>query len=493
MSAENIGNWKIDDVSRALRSREASAREICAATFAKIALENPKNHAFLTLTEERAMARASAIDQMIQDGKELPPLAGVPLAVKDVIVTEGVRTTCSSRMLEHYLPPYSATAVERLEKAGAIVVGKTNCDEFAMGSSNENSAYGPVRNPRDLERVPGGSSGGSAAAVASGMAVVALGSDTGGSIRQPASFCGVAGLMPTYGRVSRFGLVAYASSLDHIGPFGRSVKDCARVLAVIAGRDPMDSTSAPAAVPDYAAELDKPVKGLKVGVPREYFSQGLSADVRARIEAGMKVLGDLGCEIRDISLPHTEYAVGCYYIIATAEASANLARYDGVRYGFRAPGVATLSEMYRKTRDLGFGTEVKRRIMLGTYVLSAGYYDAYYLKAQRVRRLIAEDFSKAFEQVDAIVTPTAPTPAFRIGEKATNPLEMYLSDIYTITGNLSGVPGISVPCGTVAAPGADGKAATRLPVGMQLFARHFDEARLLRIAHQFELAARFEQ
>ena len=488
MSAENIATWKIDDVSRALRSREASAREICAATFARIAQENPKNNAFLTLTEERATARAAAIDQMIQDGKELPPLAGVPLAVKDVIVTEGVRTTCSSRILENYLPPYSATAVERLEKAGVIVVGKTNCDEFAMGSSNENSAFGPVQNPRDLERVPGGSSGGSAAAVASGMAVVALGSDTGGSIRQPASFCGVSGLMPTYGRVSRWGLVAYASSLDHIGPFGRSVKDCARVLAVIAGHDPMDSTSAPAAVPDYVAELDKPVKGLKVGVPREYFSQGLSSDVRARIDAGLKVLEGLGCEIRNISLPHTEYAVGCYYIIATAEASANLARYDGVRYGFRAPVVSSLSDMYRKTRDLGFGTEVKRRIMLGTYVLSAGYYDAYYLKAQRVRRLIAEDFSKAFEQVDAIVTPTAPTPAFRLGEKATNPLEMYLSDIYTITGNLSGVPGISVPCGTVAVPGAEGKTAARLPVGMQLFARHFDEARLLRLAHQFELA-----
>ena len=492
MSAEKIGNWTIDDVSRALHSREASAREICAAAFVKIAQENPKNHAFLTLTEERAMEQAAAVDKMIQEGKDLPPLAGVPIAVKDVIVTEGVRTTCSSRILEHYLPPYSATAVERLEKAGAIVVGKTNCDEFAMGSSNENSAFGPVRNPRDLERVPGGSSGGSAAAVAAGMAVVALGSDTGGSIRQPASFCGVAGLMPTYGRVSRWGLVAYASSLDHIGPLGRSVKDCARVLGVIAGRDPRDSTSAPAAVPDYVAALDKPVKGLKVGVPREYFSQGLSADVRARVEAGMKVLGELGCEMREISLPHTEYAVACYYIVATAEASANLARFDGVRYGFRATGVSTLSEMYRKTRDLGFGAEVKRRIMLGTYVLSAGYYDAYYLKAQRVRRMIAEDFSKAFEQVDAMVTPVAPTPAFRIGEKATNPLEMYLSDIYTITGNLSGVPGISVPCGTVAAPGANGNASTGLPVGMQLFARHFDEALLLRLAHQFELASSLE-
>lgn len=490
--SSGIASWKIDDVLGALRSRQASATEICAAALARITAENPKNNAFLTVTGDRALARAAEIDSRIAAGKELPPLAGVPVAVKDVIITEGVRTTCSSRILGNYIPPYTATAVERLEAAGAIVVGKTNCDEFAMGSSNENSAFGPVRNPRDLDRVPGGSSGGSAAAVAAGMAVVALGSDTGGSIRQPASFCGVVGLMPTYGRVSRYGLVAYASSLDHIGPLARSVKDCATVLAVIAGRDPMDSTSAAVAVPDYAAELNGSVKGLKIGVPREYFAAGLAPEVRSRIEAGLQVLGNLGCEVVDISLPHTEYAVGCYYIIATAEASSNLARYDGVRYGYRAPGVSTLSEMYRKTRDQGFGTEVKRRIMLGTYVLSAGYYDAYYLKAQRVRHLIADDFTKAFEKVDAIVTPTAPTPAFRIGEKTDNPLEMYLSDIYTITGNLAGIPGISVPCGSIPAMGDSSSGGPPLPVGMQLFARHFDETRLLRLAHQFELGGGFE-
>ncbi len=489
--SNNFGNWKIDDVLRVLRSREASAQEVCAAAFARIAEENPKNNAFLTLTEERAKSSAAEIDRMVAEGKDLPPLAGVPVAVKDVILTQGIRTTCSSRILGNYIPPYSATAVDRLESAGAIVVGKTNCDEFAMGSSNENSAFGPVRNPRDLERVPGGSSGGSAAAVAAGMAVVALGSDTGGSIRQPASFCGVVGLMPTYGRVSRYGLVAYASSLDHIGPFSRSVKDCATVLGVIAGRDPLDATSASPEVPNYGAELDRSVKGLKIGVPREYFAQGLSSDVRARVEAGLKVLEGLGCETVEISLPHTEYAVGCYYIIATAEASANLARYDGVRYGIRSANSATLSDMYRNTRGEGFGMEVKRRIMLGTYVLSAGYYDAYYRKAQKVRHLIAGDFLKAFEKVDAIVTPTSPTPAFRIGEKTTNPLEMYLSDIYTITGNLSGVPGISVPCGTVPAPGADASNAARLPVGMQLFARHFDESLLFRLAHQFEMAGGF--
>jgi aspartyl-tRNA(Asn)/glutamyl-tRNA(Gln) amidotransferase subunit A len=466
-----------------LTSRSTSAREICAAALTRIAEQNPKNNAFLTLTEERALARAADVDRRIAAGGPLPPLAGVPLAVKDVIQIEGVRNTCASRILGNFIAPYTATAVERLEAAGAIVVGKTNCDEFAMGSSNENSAYGVVRNPCDLERVPGGSSGGSAAAVAAGMAVVSLGSDTGGSVRQPASFCGVVGLMPTYGRVSRYGLVAYASSLDHIGPIGRSVRDVAEVLSVMAGRDPLDSTSAAVPVPDYAAELDGSVKGFRIGVPREYFAEGLSPQVRERVEAGLQVLGKLGCEIVDITMPHTEYAIACYYIIATAEASANLARYDGVRYGHRAPNAATLSEMYRKTRREGFGTEVKRRIMLGTYVLSSGYYDAYYLKAQKVRNLVASDFTKAFEKVDAIVTPVAPTPAFRIGEKTANPLEMYLSDIYTITGSLAGIPGISVPCGSVAdAP---------LPVGMQIFARHFDEARLLRLAHQFELARDF--
>ena len=479
----DISNWHVTDVANALRTKQASAREICSATLARIAELNPVNHSFITVTEERALAQADAVDRRLAAGESLPALAGVPLAVKDVIQIEGIRNTCGSKILGNFTAPYTATAVERLEAAGAVVVGKANCDEFAMGSSNENSAFGPVRNPRDLERVPGGSSGGSAAAVAAGMAVVSLGSDTGGSVRQPASFCGVVGLMPTYGRVSRYGLVAYASSLDHIGPLGRSVGDVAEVLKVMAGRDPRDSTSAAVAVPDYVKELDGDVKGFRVGVPREYFAAGLSQPVRRRVEAGLGVLRKLGCEIVDIAMPHTEYAIATYYIIATAEASANLARYDGVRYGYRSPQAASLAESYRKTREEGFGTEVKRRIMLGTYVLSAGYYDAYYRKAQKVRSLVASDFSRAFEKVDVIVTPTAPTPAFRIGEKTANPLEMYLSDIYTITGSLVGIPGISVPCGTVE--------DSSLPVGMQIFARHFDEPRLLRLAHQFERAGGF--
>ena len=486
----DISNWKIEDVLRSLRTRETTATEICQASLARIAAENPKNNSLITVTQERALARAAAIDRMAASGERLPPLAGVPVAVKDVIVTEGTRTTCGSRILENYVPPYTATAVERMEAAGAIVVGKANCDEFAMGSSNENSAFGPVRNPYDLERVSGGSSGGSAAAVASGMAVAALGSDTGGSVRQPASFCGVVGLMPTYGRVSRYGLVAYASSLDHIGPVGRSVKDVAVLLSAIAGHDPLDSTSAAVPVPNYVSELDGNLKGFKIGVPREYFAEGLSSGVRTQVEAGLQALGKLGCEMVDITLPHTEYATACYYIIATAEASANLARYDGVRYGYRAPGAASLSEMYQKTRGQGFGAEVKRRIILGTYVLSAGYYDAYYLKAQKVRHLIAADFSNAFEKVDAIAAPTAPTPAFRIGEKTANPLEMYLSDVYTLPGSLAGIPGISVPCGWSLAEGSGGSPSKnkKLPVGMQLLGKHFDEARLLRLAHQFEMA-----
>jgi len=479
----DISNWHVTDVANALRTKQASAREICSATLARIAELNPVNHSFITVTEERALAQADAVDRRLAAGESLPALAGVPLAVKDVIQIEGIRNTCGSKILGNFTAPYTATAVERLEAAGAVVVGKANCDEFAMGSSNENSAFGPVRNPRDLDRVPGGSSGGSAAAVAAGMAVVSLGSDTGGSVRQPASFCGVVGLMPTYGRVSRYGLVAYASSLDHIGPLGRSVGDVAEVLKVMAGRDPRDSTSAAVAVPDYVKELDGDVKGFRVGVPREYFAAGLSQPVRRRVEAGLGVLRNLGCEIVDIAMPHTEYAIATYYIIATAEASANLARYDGVRYGYRSAQATSLAESYRKTREEGFGTEVKRRIMLGTYVLSAGYYDAYYRKAQKVRSLVASDFSRAFEKVDVIVTPTAPTPAFRIGEKTANPLEMYLSDIYTITGSLAGIPGISVPCGTVE--------DSSLPVGMQIFARHFDEPRLLRLAHQFERAGGF--
>ena len=483
----DVSRWTIADVQEALASRRATAREVCEATLARIAEENSRHNGFVTLTEERALAQAAAIDRQAEERKPLPPLAGVPIAVKDVIHVEGVRTTCASRILGDFIAPYGATAVERIEASGALVVGKTSCDEFAMGSSNENSAFGPVRNPHDLQRVPGGSSGGSAAAVAAGMCVAALGSDTGGSIRQPASFCGVVGVLPTYGRVSRYGLVAYASSLDHVGPLGRTVKDTATLLSVMAGRDPLDSTSAAVPVPNYLAELDQPVKGFRIGVPREYFSEGLASDVRGQVESGLATLQEMGCELVDVKLPHTEYAVACYYIIATAEASSNLARYDGVRYGRRTQDAASLSEMYRKTRDLGFGTEVKRRILLGTYVLSAGYYDAYYRKAQKVRALVAQDFARAFETVDAIATPTAPTPAFRLGEKTADPIAMYLSDIYTITGNLAGIPGISVPCGTVSAQSGspEGK---QLPVGLQLLTRHFDEARLFRLAHQFEQA-----
>jgi aspartyl-tRNA(Asn)/glutamyl-tRNA(Gln) amidotransferase subunit A len=421
------------------------------------------------------------VDEKIARGEDAGPLGGVPLAVKDVIVTKGVRTTCGSRLLEKFVPPYDATAVERLEAAGGVIVGKTNCDEFAMGSSNENSAYGPVRNPVDLERVPGGSSGGSAAVVAQGTAVVSLGSDTGGSIRQPASFCGVVGVTPTYGRVSRYGLVAFASSLDHIGPFGRTVRDAATLLQVIAGRDEMDSTSAFAPVPDYLEEMERPLGRMRIGLPKEYFA-GLASETGDLIMRGIEGLKKLGCEVTEVSLPHTDYAISSYYIICTAEASSNLARYDGVRYTSRAAGADSLIGMYRSTRGEGFGAECKRRIMLGTYVLSHGYYDAYYLKAQRVRALIAKDFSQAFEQVDALITPVSPFPAFKLGEKMADPLDMYLSDIYTITGDLAGIPCMSVPCGTTAAG---------LPVGMQILTNHFQEPAMFRLARAFEKAGGF--
>ena len=475
-----ITNFTIDSVRRAIAERQTTASALAQDFYTRIRQEDPEIGAFLTLSEERAFAQAARIDQMAAAGAPLPPLAGVPVAIKDVMVTRGVRTTAGSKILENFVPPYDCTAVVRLEAAGAVVLGKLNCDEFAMGSSTENSAYHPVHNPRDKSRVPGGSSGGSAAAVAAGMAVATLGSDTGGSIRQPASFCGVVGLKPTYGRVSRYGLIAFASSLDHIGPFAKTVKEAALVLRTIAGRDPMDSTSADVPVPDYVAELEKPVQGLKVGVAREYFGDGLDPEVRAAVEAAIQKLAELGCEVVPVSLPHTEYAIPKYYIVATAEASSNLARYDGVRYGFRAPKSRTLSEMYRRTRDGGFGIEVKRRIMLGTYALSAGYYDAYYLKAQKVRTLLTRDFDEAFKKVDVIAAPTCPTPAFRLGEKVNDPLAMYLADIYTVTANLAGVPGISLPCG---------ENHEKLPIGLQLFGRHFDEATLLRVAHSYERTA----
>jgi aspartyl-tRNA(Asn)/glutamyl-tRNA(Gln) amidotransferase subunit A len=474
--------WTITGVREALRTKEISARELTKDFFARIENRNRELNAFLALSLDRAYAQADRIDAVIAKGDALPPLAGVPIAVKDVISTRDVPTTCGSKILESYIPPYDATAIERLERAGAVILGKTNCDEFAMGSSNENSAYGPVRNPVALDRVPGGSSGGSAAAVAAGLAVAALGTDTGGSIRQPGACCGISGMMPTYGRVSRYGLIAFASSLDRIGPLTQNVTDVATVMSVIAGHDANDSTSAAVPVPDYAAELEKPVQGLRIGVPEDYFGEGLDQEVREKVLAGIALLEKLGCRRIPLQMPHTDYAIATYYIVATAEASSNLARYDGVRYGLRIPG-ATLGEMYRKTRERGFGPEVKRRIMLGTYVLSAGYYDAYYLRAQKVRSLIARDFADAFQKVDVIITPTAPTPAFRLGEKTADPLQMYLADIYTVTGSLAGVPGISVPCG---------KTNAGLPVGMQILAPHFGESRVLQVARAFEKAGGFE-
>jgi len=473
--------WTIASVRDALLAKKISARELTKDFYARIERRNPELNAFLALCPERAYARADRVDAAIAKGQDPPPLAGVPVAIKDVISTQGVRTTCGSKILEAYTPPYDATAIERLEKAGAIIIGKTNCDEFAMGSSNENSAYGPVRNPMALDRVPGGSSGGSAAAVAAGLAVVALGTDTGGSIRQPGAYCGVPAVMPTYGRVSRYGLIAFASSLDRIGPFATNIADAAAVMAILAGYDSNDSTSAPVAVPEYPAEIEKPVSGLRIGVPEDYFGTGLDPEVKAKIQAGIALLEKLGCKCAPLKMPHTDYAIATYYIVATAEASSNLARYDGVRYGLRVQG-NTLMDMYRKTRARGFGPEVKRRIMLGTYALSSGYYDAYYLRAQKVRSLIARDFSDAFDKVDAILTPTTPTPAFKLGEKTADPLEMYLADIYTVTGSLAGVPGISIPCG---------KSSSGLPIGMQIFTSHFAEARMLQIARAFEKAGGF--
>ncbi len=462
-----------------IESGRTKATDLAESYFARIAEVNPRLNAYLSLAKERAMEQAGRVDGMAARGDTLPPLAGVPCGIKDVMVMKGAPATAGSKILEGYRPPYDCTAVARLEAAGAVLLGKLNCDEFAMGSSNENSAYGPVRNPADLERVPGGSSGGSAAAVAANLAVATLGSDTGGSVRQPASFCGVVGVMPTWGRVSRYGLIAFASSLDRIGPFAGNVRDAAAVLSVIAGHDARDATSSAAPVEDYAAESDKPVAGLRIGVPREYFGEGLDAQVRAAIEKGIEALKNAGCAIKPISLPHTKYAIPTYYLVATAEASANLARFDGVRYGYRAKHAETLSAMYRNSRDQGFGAEVKRRILLGTYALSAGYYDAYYGKAQQVRRLLAEEFLRAFAEVDAIVTPVSPVPAFRIGEKADDPLAMYLADIYTVTASLAGICGVSVPCGTTAAG---------LPVGMQVLAGHLRESTAFRVARTVEAA-----
>jgi aspartyl-tRNA(Asn)/glutamyl-tRNA(Gln) amidotransferase subunit A len=473
--------WTVSSVREALGTKRISARELTKEFYGRIESQNSKLNAFLALSPERAYSHADNLDAAIARGVPLPPLAGVPVAIKDVISTTGIATTCGSKILENYVPAYNATAIERLEQAGAIILGKTNCDEFAMGSSNENSAYGSVRNPVATDRVPGGSSGGSAAAVAAGMAVVALGTDTGGSIRQPGAYCGIPAMMPTYGRVSRYGLIAFASSLDRIGPFARNIVDTASVMAVIAGHDPNDSTSSVIPVGQYSVEMEEPIQGLRIGVPEDYFKEGIDPEVKAKVQDGIELLEKQGCKRVPLHMPHTPYAIATYYVVATAEASSNLARYDGVRYGLRVPG-ATLMEMYRKTRERGFGPEVKRRIMLGTYVLSSGYYDAYYLRAQKVRALIARDFSDAFQNVDAIITPTAPTAAFKLGEKTADPLAMYLADIYTVTGSLAGIPGISVPCG---------KTKCGLPIGMQVFGPHFAEGRVLQLARAFEKAGGF--
>jgi aspartyl-tRNA(Asn)/glutamyl-tRNA(Gln) amidotransferase subunit A len=473
----------IDEVRTGLASGSITATALAEQHYAHIAADDGPDgkdiHSFLALSKDRALVQAAKIDALAKSGDALPPLAGVPVGIKDVLVMQGSPATAGSKILEGYMPPYDATSVTRLEAAGAVLLGKLNCDEFAMGSSNENSAYGPVRNPRALDRVPGGSSGGSAAAVAAGFAVASLGTDTGGSIRQPAAFCGVVGVLPTYGRVSRYGLIAFASSLDRVGPFATNVRDAATMLGVLAGHDTMDATSATRPAGDYVGALAKPVKGLRIGMPEEYFGEGLDPEIRAGIEKALDVLRAAGCEIKKISLPHTRYAIPTYYVIATAEASANLSRFDGVRYGLRAKDAKTLSGMYRETRDLGFGAEVKRRILLGTYALSAGYYDAYYRKAQQVRTLLTRDFLATFNGVDAIVTPMTPSPAFKLGEKTDDPVKMYLEDIYTVAASLAGLCGMSVPCGTTAAG---------LPIGVQILGKHFDEETMLRVGLAVESA-----
>ena len=478
-----MGTATIQEVRSAIAGGTATATVLAEQHYARIAAEDGpggKNiHSFLALSKERALEQAAKIDAMAAKGEALPALAGVPVGIKDVLAMQGSPATAGSKILEGYMPPYDATAVERLEAAGAVLLGKLNCDEFAMGSSNENSAYGPVLNPRALDRVPGGSSGGSAAAVAAGFAVATLGSDTGGSIRQPAAFCGVVGVLPTYGRVSRYGLIAFASSLDRVGPFATNVRDAATMLSVLAGKDVMDATSSDRPVGDYVGALEKPVAGLRIGVPAEYFGEGLDAEIRSGVEKALDGLRGAGCELKTISLPHTKYAIPTYYVIATAEASANLSRFDGVRFGFRAgAGTGTLSEMYRETRDRGFGAEVKRRILLGTYALSAGYYDAYYRKAQQVRTLLTRDFLAAFAEVDAIVSPITPTPAFKLGAKTEDPVQMYLEDIYSVAASLAGICGMSVPCGETKAG---------LPIGVQVMGRHFDEETMLRVALAMEV------
>jgi len=459
-----------------LKRKEVTCRQVTESVLRRIEKVEGQIHAYITLTPDLAMEQATSADARFQKG-EAGPLTGIPLAIKDLICTRGVRTTCGSHILENFIPPYDATVIEKLKAAGAVFVGKANMDEFAMGSSNENSSFGPTRNPWDLERIPGGSSGGPAASVAAAECIASLGSDTGGSIRQPAACCGIVGIKPTYGRVSRFGLVAFASSLDQIGPLTKDVQDAAILMKIISGHDPKDSTSVDLPVPDYGDALTKDIRGMVLGIPREYFIEGIDPEVESAIREAIRTLEKLGARAKEISLPHSEYAVAVYYIIAPAEASSNLARYDGVKYGFRARGGYDLLQMYRETRFQGFGAEVKRRIMLGTYALSAGYYEAYYRKASQVRTLIREDFEKAFSQCDVLLTPTAPTPAFKLGEKVDDPLQMYLSDVFTIPCNLAGLPGLSLPCGF---------SKQGLPIGLQILAGHFQEEKILQVAYAYE-------
>ena len=470
----------IKGLHQLIKNREVSCYQVCRAVAERIQTVENKIGAYHTLLLEPALAYSRQIDHQLSQGAEAGYLTGIPIAIKDVICTKGVPTTCSSRILANFVPPYDATVIEMLKAEGMVLLGKTNMDEFAMGSSTENSAYKLTHNPWNLEHIPGGSSGGSAAAVAADEAVAALGSDTGGSIRQPAACCGVVGIKPTYGRVSRYGLVAFASSLDQIGPLTKTVYDAALMLKIISGKDSRDSTSVEQPVPDYIAELDKPLGKPRVGIPREYFAEGLHPEVKERVQDALRVMEKLGAEVVEVSLPHTEYAIATYYLVATAEASSNLARYDGVRYGHRAQQYKTLEEMYVNSRSQGFGPEVKRRIMLGTYALSAGYYDAYYLKALKVRTLLKGDFDAAFKQVELICTPTMPTPPFRLGEKIDDPLEMYLSDIYTVTVNLAGLPAMSIPCGF---------SESHLPIGLQIIGPPFEEGRILRLAHAYEQEA----
>jgi len=471
-----IFELSLHELHEKLKQKELSSVEATTAMLERIDAVDGKVNAYVTVTPEKALAEAAAADQRIAAG-DIDILTGIPIALKDIFVTKGIRTTCGSKILSNFIPPYDGTAVAKLKARGAVILGKLNQDEFAMGSSSESSYFGATKNPWNLDCTPGGSSGGSAAAIAAQTAIATLGTDTGGSIRQPASHCGCVGLKPTYGRVSRYGVIAYASSLDQVGPMTKDVRDCAVMLNAVAGYDPMDSTSVNTPVPDYLARLEAGVKGLKIGLPKEYFIAGLDPEVKAATESAIKLYQSLGAEISEITLPHTEYAVATYYLVATAEASSNLARYDGVRYGHRTEDASGLIDMYAKTRDEGFGAEVKRRIMLGTYALSSGYYDAYYLKAQKVRTLIMRDFQNAFADVDVILTPVAPTPAFRLGEKTADPLQMYLSDIFTIPVNLAGTCGISIPAGISAAG---------LPIGVQLIGKPFGEEELLVAARAFE-------